>query len=305
MSSSTAASLLASLNVTNAIDTHLHPWRLTNLPPVIEGAKMVRPDLAQDYSPARVVRAAKESGFSGVIFVHARDPNEDAEGEAQFFVEGAREHPEVLGCVVGIDLLDSKGTEAFLNRQRGNKVVRGCRMIRPENSGVGILSDERTKVTAKALGERGLRLDLLLRSSNPGQLAEGVALVQWLAENSETVVIGDHLLKPTGVATATPSDEWKSALKALARCPNFYLKISGLPGEVPPGTSHEIFHPFYDAAFEALGADRLLFGSDHPVSYGFSEAVVAVAEWLKEKKLTTAGIPQKIFSENAKRAYGL
>jgi L-fuconolactonase len=300
-----SACILRTLGVTDAIDTHIHPWRLSDLPPVIQCAREVRPDLAQDYSPAKVIDTAAASGCSGVIFVQARDPHEGNEAEAEFFVAAAREHPQVLGCVVGIDLLDTPGTERFITGIKMHTCVRSCRMIAPENLGVGILSDNRTQSTTRMLGEHGLRLDLLIRSGNPGQLVEGVRLVQWLANNSKTIVVGDHLLKPTGVSEGKPTQEWIAALSELARCGNFFMKLSGLPGEVAPDSDHKVFWPFFDAALEALGAERLLFGSDHPVSYSHAASVAAVAEWVSARGLVDNGVAQEIFAESAKRAYGL
>jgi L-fuconolactonase len=293
------------LTIPGAIDTHLHPWRLDDLPPVIQGARHVRPDLAQDFSPERVVLTAVGSGFSGVLLVHARDAHEGSRGEADFFIAAAAERPEVLGCIVGVDLLDPVGTEAMLESLGNNPLVRGARMIAPENHGVGILSDVRARTTARLLGERGVRLDLLVRSSNPGQLREAVELVRWLADNSTTVVIGDHLLKPLGVGEGQPQEDWCTALSELALCGDFFMKLSGLPGEVPQGSSAKTFYPFYDTALEVLGAQRLLFGSDHPVSYGHWESVEAVLGWLEDRGLINGQIPEQIFSRNARLAYGL
>jgi L-fuconolactonase len=298
-------SLLNSLGFKNNIDTHVHPWRIEDLPPVIQGAREVRPDLALDYSPAKVIETASASGFSGVIFVQACDPNEGNLKEAKFFIDAAKQHRQVLGCVVGIDLLDTNGTGAFIDQIGDSKTVRACRMIAPENRGVGILSDPRTRSTTKLLGERNLRLDLLIRSANPGQLHEAVELVQWLAENSATTVIGDHLLKPTGVAEGTPSSEWLAALSELANCKNFYMKLSGLPGEVPPGSDFKRFWPFYDAALEIFGEERLLFGSDYPVSYAHGASVAAVTDWLCARGLADTPFGQKLFGDNARVAYGI
>ena len=296
---------LKDLGVLDAIDTHLHPWRFSDLPPVIQAAREVRPDLYNDFSPSKVIDTAAASGCTQVIFVQARDPHEDSRSEAEFFITAAQEHPQGVGCVVGIDLLDPSGTERFLTTLPDNKVVRACRMIAPENVGFGILSDSRTKATAKIIGDLNLRLDLLVRSANPGQLSEAVGLVQWLAAHTNTVVIGDHLLKPTGVAEGIPSSDWLKALSELARCENFYMKLSGLPGEVPQGSSAERFWPFYDAALSALGSQRLLFGSDHPVSYNHSASVASVAAWITERGLNKSSAAQDIFASTAREAYAI
>jgi L-fuconolactonase len=239
------------------------------------------------------------------MFVQARDAHEDSVAEARFFIAAAQELSEVKGCVIGIDLLDPRGSEEMLAALSESPVVRSCRMIKPENAGVGILSDERTRQTCVLLGEHGLRLDLLVRSSNQGQLQEGVRLVQWLAENTQTIVVGDHLLKPAGIEHGKPSDEWLSALRELSVCDNFYMKLSGLPGEVPPGTDFAVFWPFLDAAFEIFGADRLMFGSDHPVSYDHAKSVSAVTDWMVARGLSDKATLAAIFGETARQAYGI
>jgi len=252
-----------------------------------------------------VVETAKASGFDGVMFVQARDAHEDSAAEARFFIAAAQEHPEVKGCVIGVDLLDPKGTQELIQSLPDNRVVRGCRMVKPQDTGVGILSDTRTRETCALLGERGLRFDLLIRSSNQGQLREGVDLVRWLAENSRTIVVGDHLLKPTGIEHGKPSDEWLSTLRELSVCDNFYMKLSGLPGEVPQGTDFGLFWPFFDAALEIFGAERLMFGSDHPVSYDHANSVSAVIDWMVARGLTDSAMVNAIFGETARKAYGL
>ncbi len=302
---STMTTTLADLKVPTPIDAHIHPWRLHNLPPVIQGAREVRPDLAQDYSPERVVRVAKESGFGGILLVQARDSHEDSIGEARFFLEAAAEHPEVLGGVIGVDLLDPQGTETMLDTLGHSDRIRGARMIAPENKGVGLLSDARVKSTAKLLGERGITLDLLIRCSNPGQLHEAVELARWISLNTRTNVVADHLFKPTGVATGTPTAEWIDALKELAQLERFYMKISGLPGEVPQGTDSSLFFPFYDNALATFGASRLMFGSDYPVSFTHAVAVQAVVDWVVSRGLAGGSEPRDIFSNTARAAYRL
>jgi L-fuconolactonase len=112
-------------------------------------------------------------------------------------------------------------------------------------------------------------------------------------------------LKPTGIEHGKPSDEWLSALRELAVCDNFYMKLSGLPGEVPPGSDFAVFWPFFDAALEIFGAERLMFGSDHPVSYDHAKSVSAVTDWMVARGLTDKGTLAAIFGETARRAYGL
>jgi L-fuconolactonase len=294
---------LSAIGVVNAVDAHLHTWSIDNLPPGIAAAGSVRPDLAKDYSPHKVAETAAQSGFSSVILVNACDPGEGNREEARFLVDACN-LSTVVGCIIGVDLTDPVATRALIT-DLDSSFVRGARMVAPQDRGVGILSNDSAREASAILGEFGVRLDLLVRSSHPGQLQESVALVNWLAKNTNTIVVGNHLLKPTGIGCANPTNEWCAAIRDLAACDNFFMKISGMPGEVPPGTSVEQFFPFYDVALNTLGEDRLLFGSDHPVSYGHAESVSAVLAWLDSRKHLLTGLPQKIFGDNARSAYGL
>ena len=292
------------MGITKAIDAHLHPWALNNLPPVIEGAKLVRPDLAKDYSPAQVTKTAKENGMCNVILVNAREACEDADGEARYFCAAVRENPEILGIIAGIDLFDPKATQQQIDLWSKDELtkglIRGVRMISIENTGFSEFSDARVQATTKLLGESDITLDLLIRSKNQEQLNAAVTFVEWA--NNKTIIVGDHLFKPIEIAESKPQAIWLAALKRLAACDNFFIKLSGLPGEVPEGSNINLFFPFYDAVLEILGEDKLIFGSDHPVSFKYENAVNAVASWIKSRGLQ-GKTAQKIFADVAQKAY--
>jgi L-fuconolactonase len=225
--------------------------------------------------------------------------------EARFFLSAARTNPAIAGAIVGIDLRDPDSTSALLDALGSDPKLLGGRMIEPQEAGVGILSTPAARECIRRLGERGLRFDLLVRSGNPGQLREACELMEWVTINTTTTVIGDHLLKPTEVAAGRPTAEWTQALTTLAQFPSFFLKISGMPGEVPVGTPPEQYFQFYDTALELFGAERLMFGSDHPVSYAHQAAVDGVLAWLTARGLARSPVAQQIFALTGRRAYGV
>lgn len=296
---------LSDLGILDGLDTHVHAWSSQRFPAVLAGAEAVRPDLFQDHTPERVAATVQESGCAQLILVQACDPADDSLAEARLFLAAARTTPAIAGAVVGVDLRDPNGTAALLDALGTNPTLRGGRMIEPQAGGVGILSSPAARACIRELGERRLCFDLLVRSANPGQLEEGCALVEWVANNTSTTVIGDHLLKPTEVAAGRPTAEWTAALKTLAQFPCFFLKLSGMPGEVPVGTPVEQFFPFYDTALTVFGAERLMFGSDHPVSYAHKAAVDGVIAWLAARGLTGKPEAQQLFSGTGRRAYGV
>lgn len=107
------------------------------------------------------------------------------------------------------------------------------------------------------LEERGMVLELLLR---PDQIA---VVADLAAAHPRLGIVLCHL----GLSTGDPTPEWRAALAALAGRPNVSAKISGLFS--PRGTPEDgdararaaVAH-----AIAALGPDRLMFGSDWPMS---------------------------------------
>ncbi|MGZ4482550.1 MAG: amidohydrolase family protein, partial [Gaiellales bacterium] len=55
-------------------------------------------------------------------------------------------------------------------------------------------------------------------------------------------------------------------LRELAALPNVDCKLSGLQTIARPDWSHADLAPFVEVALDAFGPDRLIFGSDWPVS---------------------------------------
>jgi L-fuconolactonase len=74
----------------------------------------------------------------------------------------------------------------------------------------------------------------------------------------------DHLGKPP--IAAGELEPWASGLRALAAEPNIAAKLSGLHTIASPDCTYTELAPYIDIALEAFGPDRLIFGSDWPVS---------------------------------------
>lgn len=292
------------LQIAHAIDSHVHSWSLGRIPAVLKGAEDARPDLFATFSAEQLVAKSNREGLTGIILVQACDPNDDSEQEARDFIQAYERYDAVKGVIIGVDLLNSANTVAMLERLGRHPAICGGRMIAPENKGVGILSCPEAITTALALAERGLSLDVLIRSQNLGQLDEALAFVQSISAQSNLAMIGDHLLKPVNLGKAPPSKDWLDILRELARCEHFYLKLSGLAGNAGMDTPSEDFYPYLDAAFSALGAERLLFGSDHPVSFGQGQAINHLLNWFEARGISSHD-QEHIFANTARRAYRL
>jgi L-fuconolactonase len=117
----------------------------------------------------------------------------------------------------------------------------------------------------------------------------------------------DHLGNPDLTASPRASEPWATAISRLAALPNVTAKLSGILSEPPPPGAGPLAHlrPYYDTALAWFGPDRLMFGSDWPVStLGASYAQVCAAA-----RALTAGLSpaerEAIFSGTARRIYAL
>jgi L-fuconolactonase len=154
----------------------------------------------------------------------------------------------------------------------------------------------------------------------------GLAVVAATGLVYDVVAAGPQLRAAVAAATATPQltfvldhlgnpeigsgvdESWASVFGAFAALPNTVGKFSGVLGELPPGRADladALLRPHCEIALAGFGPDRLMFGSDWPVStmhVGY-DGVCAAARSL------TADLSQDeqsaIFHGTARRTYRL
>jgi len=158
----------------------------------------------------------------------------------------------------------------------------------------------------KNLAKRGMTLDIISRgTTNPKPLVEA------LCTTVPTLrIIIDHL---AGAQGATPTPEWELSMRRLADlCPNLYIKFSSFydmyqvgDGNTPWTAPLDLaaYKPHFDVLMTAFGPDRLIFGSNWPVSDlggGFSEQID-----IAEQYLATFGhdVRDKVMFRNAMKFY--
>jgi len=149
-----------------------------------------------------------------------------------------------------------------------------------------------------AAARAGLVYDLVITS---GQLA---ASARAAAAVPDLLFVLDHLGKPPIAAGRT--EPWAEDLRGLAALPNTSAKLSGLVTEADWRRWQVAdLRPYADAALDAFGPDRLLFGSVWAVctlaaSY---PDVLAAARTLTEQ--LSPAEREAVFSGTATAAYGL
>ena len=150
----------------------------------------------------------------------------------------------------------------------------------------------------KLLAKYDLSFDICVKHF---QLANAVELVR---RCPDVRFVLDHIGKPP--IRAGQFDPWRDDLRALAALPNVCCKISGVVTEADHDNwSREQLRPYLDHAIDAFGIDRVMFGSDWPVS----ELTHRYEEWVDIVEWTMSGSSEgemrKLFRDNAISFYRL
>ena len=232
------------------IDSHQHFWRYTAAEyGWIDGSMGA---LRRDFLPDDARAAMQPAGVAGTIAVQACHTDE----ETEWLIELASANPFVRGVVGWIDL-QADDVDRRLERVSQERSVVGLRHV-VQAEPPGFLDRGGFRRGIAALERYDLVYDILIYAR---QMAEAT---RFAAAFPRQRFVLDHLGKPDVRGGAL--DEWRRDLFDVAVLPNVWCKLSGLVTEADwrawtPGQ----LRPYLDAALEAFGPSRLMFGSDWPV----------------------------------------
>jgi L-fuconolactonase len=138
-----------------------------------------------------------------------------------------------------------------------------------------------------ALKEFNLTYDLLLY---PKHIPVALRLVERFPD--QTFVL-DHIAKP--FISRREFSPWREDLRALAKHPNVFCKLSGMVTEAKWNHwTEDDFIPYLDIVAESFGTSRIMIGSDWPVctlSGNYSDTMNIVINYASQfSKEVTDGI---------------
>ena len=242
------------------LDSHLHLWDPSRL-----DYEWLAGPLAQRFAAEELAHAGVDGAERpAAIFVQAECVESQFLDEVRWVSETAAS-TGVLGIVAGARLDRGEQTTAHLAALAGLegavRVVGVRHNLQDEPDGMA--RSDAFRAGAAALVAHGLRFDACVRAHQLPDVSDLAAAVPALP------IVLDHLGKPA-IGTASdplrPAAAWLSDLQELAAHPQVSVKLSGLPAEAGGFWSPAQVIPFLDAAAEAFGSDRLLWGGDWPVS---------------------------------------
>ena len=273
------------------IDTHTHfydPTRPEGVPwPNPNDEVLYRRVMPEDYKALAV-----PEGVTGTVVVEASKWLADN----QWILDLAAEEPFIVGFVGHLeptaDFADN------LNRFSANPLFRGIRLGSGHLRSIG---DPAFLASIEKLAAKELTLDLLI---NP----ETLSILPTLVEHTPEMHIVINHIAGVRISEEPPDSGWVSAINEVARYPNIYCKVSGLAehtGQTPAPTDAAYYTPTVDVLWDAFGEDRLIYGSNWPVSERF--APYAVVQKIVNDYFSMKGdaVKAKFFWQNAKAAYQL
>jgi L-fuconolactonase len=277
------------------VDTHTHfydPSRPQGVPwPAKGDALLYRTVLPPEYK-----RLAVPLGITGTVVVEASPWVEDN----AWLLDVAKDEPFILGICGNLTPGDD-GFREHLAWFAKHDLFRGIRI-----SGEwlrGKLGEERFTDDLRRLADAGRQLDVNVGTAGLGDVARLADRVPALR------VVLDHCAN-TPIDGGAPNSSWRDGMRALAGRRNVWAKLSGLVegtgkrnGDAPEGLA--FYQPVLEVMWQAFGADRLIYGSNWPVSARF--APLAVVHGIIDRFLADRGAAarERVFATNAMAAYGL
>ncbi len=275
------------------VDAHQHFWRYAprDYPWMGDGMDVLR----RDWLPRDLAPLLATAGLDACIAVQARAD----EAENTFLLDLAQRH-DVIAAVIGwVDLFAANAGER-LAHWRAHPRFAGVRHLLQDDPDVAAtLADPRFARGVEAVQRQGLVYEILVRGAT--QLAEVPA---FCARHDRHWLVLDHLGKPA--IGGDGEAEWQRHLHALAAQPHVLCKASGLVTEVVGATlDSDAIRRHLDAALEAFGADRLMFGSDWPVCLlraDYAAVAAQVQDWADRLSINEQA---QLWGGTARRCYDI
>jgi L-fuconolactonase len=270
------------------IDSHQHFWKYSAVEYGWIDESMAA--LRRDFLPGDAHAVMAPAGVAGTIAVQARQTG----AETAWLIELAAGDPFIRGVVGWLDLA-AADVERQLERAAQEPCLVGLRHV-VQAEAEGFLDRPAFRRGVAALERYDFVYDILIYAR---QMREAT---RFAAAFPRQRFVLDHLGKPD--IRGGGFDAWRRDLCALAALPQVWCKLSGLVTEADWRTwSAGQLRPYLDAALEAFGPSRVMFGSDWPVctvAASYAQVVSLVRDAVSEY---SANEQAQILGKTAEQAY--
>lgn len=276
------------------VDSHLHFWDPGQLNYPWLGDL---PALNRAFLPAQLAQATTAVNLQKLVFVQADCVPEDGLAEVTWVSRLAQMEPRIQGIVASASLEKGQASAAYLEKLKAFPLVKGVRRL-IQSEAPGFANQPKFIQGVQQLAQFGFSFDICIVHT---QMAEVIELVR---QCPAVTFVLDHFGKPA--IAGQQLEPWAAQLRALAQFPHVWCKLSGLVTEA----DHQNWtvgdlRPYVQAALDAFGSHRLMFGSDWPVS----TLAASYRQWVETAGALLSALSeadrQRVFFENAQTFYRL
>ncbi len=276
------------------VDTHVHLWHPKQLryPWLKQVPLLNRPFLLKDYNAA-----IGDLEVASMVFVQCDTHPDDGLKETSWITSLAAGDPRIRGIVAWAPLEVGNCVATFIEKLAEESLVKGIRRL-IQGESVDFCIQPNFIDGVKTLSRHRLSFDLCIYHP---QLANAIRLVE---QCPDVQFILDHIGKPD--IKNQLFEPWKQEIKVLADFPNVHCKISGVVTEADhENWSLDDVQPYIDHVIACFGFDRVIYGSDWPVS----TLATDYRRWVETLQESVSGCSpeelRKLFHDNAVRFYKL
>jgi len=272
------------------IDSHQHFWKFDPIRDNWIDDAMQK--IQRDFLPEDLLPLLTENKFQGCVAVEAHQSEE----QTNFLVDLASKNDFIKGVVGWVDLRNSSISER-LHHFSKHKIIKGFRhVVQAEADDFMFRNDFRNGISA--LKEFDFTYDILIFHR---QLPAAIDLVNRFPEQKFVI---DHIAKPNIKSGAIES--WKKNIQEIAKAENVVCKVSGMVTEADWNSwKPQDLHPYLDVIFDNFPLDKILFGSDWPVSNvasNYAEVVKTIEDYVLQ---FSEEEQNKVWYDNANSFYNL
>ncbi len=239
------------LPIVPVVDSHHHFWQIDRF----DYSWM--PDgspLATNYGPDDLAPLVESVGINYTVIVQAVSSPD----EAHWLLELAERYEFIAGVVGWVDLTDPKIGYTLDELQR-SKYFKGVRHIWEGEEDPGWIVNSGAINGLQELVRRRLTFDFLAKPPNLPfipQVMDQVPDLRAVVDHIAKPLIADHVIEP-----------WLTDLRKVASINGIHCKISGMVTEADhQNWTPDDLRPYVHHVLGLFGSDRLMFGTDWPVS---------------------------------------
>ena len=236
------------------IDSHHHLWNLREPFDYRWLDDPAMTPIRRNFMPTDLEPLLRSAGIDRTVVVQTQHNLK----ENDWALAIADQHPWIAGVVGWVDLA-SLDCEAQIIAARSHPKFAGVRHVTQDEPDDDFIVSAPILRGLKVLERHRVPFDLLFHVKHLHHVPE---LVEQLPELPMVI---DHLAKPRIREQVT--DDWLPHFRAAAAYPQIVCKLSGMITEANwQSWKPSDIKPYVQAALDLFGPERLMFGSDWPVS---------------------------------------